>query len=109
MPANDLAIVILAAGKGTRLKSSLAKVLHRAGEPFDGRSRPLLHLPAAAGAAGFGAVARGPRRGRALLAGLREITTLKESSMPSYKDKLSPQELADLINYLVSLKGSVKP
>jgi bifunctional UDP-N-acetylglucosamine pyrophosphorylase / glucosamine-1-phosphate N-acetyltransferase len=31
MAANDLAIVILAAGKGTRLKSSLAKVLHRAG------------------------------------------------------------------------------
>jgi bifunctional UDP-N-acetylglucosamine pyrophosphorylase/glucosamine-1-phosphate N-acetyltransferase len=31
MAANDLAVVILAAGKGTRLKSSLAKVLHRAG------------------------------------------------------------------------------
>jgi bifunctional UDP-N-acetylglucosamine pyrophosphorylase/glucosamine-1-phosphate N-acetyltransferase len=31
MPANDLAVVILAAGKGTRLKSNLAKVLHRAG------------------------------------------------------------------------------
>lgn len=31
MPNNDLAIVVLAAGKGTRLKSGLAKVLHRAG------------------------------------------------------------------------------
>jgi len=42
MAANDLAIVILAAGKGTRLKSSLAKVLHRAG------GRPLIqHVVAA--------------------------------------------------------------
>src|SRR5579863_5642816 len=31
MPNSDIAIVILAAGKGTRLKSALAKVLHRAG------------------------------------------------------------------------------
>ena len=31
MSNNDIAVVILAAGKGTRLKSSLAKVLHRAG------------------------------------------------------------------------------
>ena len=31
MAASDLVIVILAAGKGTRLRSSLAKVLHRAG------------------------------------------------------------------------------
>src|SRR5260370_36458178 len=31
MSNNDLAVVILAAGKGTRLKSRLAKVLHRAG------------------------------------------------------------------------------
>ena len=31
MSNQDLAVVILAAGKGTRLKSSLAKVLHRAG------------------------------------------------------------------------------
>ena len=36
MKNNDLAIVILAAGKGTRLKSSLAKVLHPAG------GRPLI-------------------------------------------------------------------
>src|SRR6267142_2429745 len=31
MPNNDLAIVILVARKGTRLKSSLAQVLHHAG------------------------------------------------------------------------------
>ena len=36
MPASDTSIVILAAGKGTRLRSELAKVLHRAG------GRPLL-------------------------------------------------------------------
>ena len=36
MPAGDTSIVILAAGKGTRLRSHLAKVLHRAG------GRPLL-------------------------------------------------------------------
>ena len=31
MANSDFAIVILAAGKGTRLKSAVAKVLHRAG------------------------------------------------------------------------------
>lgn len=31
MKNNDLAVIILAAGKGTRLKSGLAKVMHRAG------------------------------------------------------------------------------
>ena len=31
MPNKDVVMVILAAGKGTRLKSSLAKVLHPAG------------------------------------------------------------------------------
>jgi bifunctional UDP-N-acetylglucosamine pyrophosphorylase/glucosamine-1-phosphate N-acetyltransferase len=42
MPANDLAVLILAAGKGTRLKSSQAKVLHGAG------GRPLVeHVVAA--------------------------------------------------------------
>ena len=38
-------------------------------------------------------------------ADLREYTILKTSSMPSYKDKLSAQEMADLLAYLVSLKG----
>src|SRR5437879_8357777 len=31
MPASDFVVVILGAGKGTRLRSGLAKVLHRAG------------------------------------------------------------------------------
>jgi small nuclear ribonucleoprotein (snRNP)-like protein len=39
---------------------------------------------------------------------LRESTVLPASSMPSYKDKLSPQELADVVSYLASLKGTDK-
>ena len=31
------------------------------------------------------------------------------SLMPSYRDKLSAEELADLVSYLVSLKGLVNP
>ena len=36
---------------------------------------------------------------------LHEFTVLTESPMPSYADQLSAQELADLLAYLVSLKG----
>jgi cytochrome c oxidase cbb3-type subunit III len=36
---------------------------------------------------------------------LREYAFVTTSSMPSYKDKLSNQELSDLISYLTSLKG----
>src|SRR5262249_52830657 len=36
---------------------------------------------------------------------LREYTVLKESPMPSYKDKLGSNEMADLLAYLLSLKG----
>ncbi len=36
---------------------------------------------------------------------LREITLLTTSSMPSYEGKFSSQELADLVTYLLSLKG----
>jgi cytochrome c oxidase cbb3-type subunit 3 len=38
-------------------------------------------------------------------ANLRESGFVEKSPMPSYKDKLSEQELADLVSYLVSLKG----
>ena len=38
---------------------------------------------------------------------LREFT-LQKSPMPSYRDKLTPQELSDLMAYLFSLKGAVK-
>ena len=37
-------------------------------------------------------------------ADLREFVVLKTTSMPSYKDKFSAQELADVVSYLVSLK-----
>jgi putative heme-binding domain-containing protein len=36
---------------------------------------------------------------------LREYTLLTTSSMPSYQGKFSSQELADLVTYLLSLKG----
>jgi putative heme-binding domain-containing protein len=36
---------------------------------------------------------------------LREHGFVKESAMPSYREKLSSQELADVIAYLVTLKG----
>jgi putative heme-binding domain-containing protein len=36
---------------------------------------------------------------------LREYELLKNSPMPSYRDRLTPQELADLVSYLSSLKG----
>lgn len=39
---------------------------------------------------------------------LRESEVIAKSSMPSYKDKLSAQERADVVSYLASLKGIEK-
>jgi len=36
---------------------------------------------------------------------LKEYAFIDKSPMPTYRDKLSPPELADLVSYLVSLKG----
>jgi putative heme-binding domain-containing protein len=36
----------------------------------------------------------------------KSSTLLKTSAMPSYKDKLSAQEMTDVVSYLLSLKGS---
>jgi putative heme-binding domain-containing protein len=36
---------------------------------------------------------------------LRELTVLKTSTMPSYRDTLSTQELADVVSYLTTLRG----
>ena len=36
---------------------------------------------------------------------LREYAFVKESAMPSYRDKLTPQQLADVVAYLTTLKG----
>ena len=38
-------------------------------------------------------------------ADLREFTILTKSNMPSYKDELTSEEIADVISYLLSLKG----
>jgi putative heme-binding domain-containing protein len=38
-------------------------------------------------------------------ANLRESAFIEKSPMPSYKDKLTHQELSDLVSYLASLKG----
>lgn len=37
---------------------------------------------------------------------LREYSLVTTSGMPSYKDKLSTQELADVVSYMASLKGT---
>ena len=37
---------------------------------------------------------------------LREFNILTNSSMPAYRDKLTYQEVADLVSYLASLKGA---
>ena len=36
---------------------------------------------------------------------LRELTVITESPMPSYADELSEQEIADVIAYLLTLRG----
>lgn len=40
---------------------------------------------------------------------LKEYGFVDTSPMPSYRDRLSAEELTDLVSYLVSLKGQVKP
>lgn len=40
---------------------------------------------------------------------IREYSFVSKSSMPSYKDKLNSQELADVVAYLVALKGVDNP
>jgi len=36
---------------------------------------------------------------------LKEYSFVDQSPMPSYKGRLTPEEVADLVGYLVSLKG----
>lgn len=40
---------------------------------------------------------------------LKELTFVDKSPMPSYRGKLSTQEVADLVSYLVSLRGGGTP
>ena len=43
-----------------------------------------------------------------VIADLRNYSVLTDSRMPSYKEKFTRQELADMVSYLVSLKGPNK-
>lgn len=43
-----------------------------------------------------------------MMSNLREHGFVDKSPMPSYKDKLTPVEVADLVSYLGTLKGIVK-
>jgi mono/diheme cytochrome c family protein len=38
-------------------------------------------------------------------ADLRELTVLTSSPMPSYRGRLSDEEIADVVAYLLTLKG----
>ena len=40
---------------------------------------------------------------------LKEFSSINTSSMPSYKDRLTAAERADVVAYLVSLKGIPQP
>ena len=42
------------------------------------------------------------------MSNIRELTFLDKSPMPSYRDKLTTQELTDLVSYLVSRKGGAQ-
>jgi putative heme-binding domain-containing protein len=37
---------------------------------------------------------------------LRDVSVITNSGMPSYKDKLNTQELADVVSYMAALKGT---
>jgi hypothetical protein len=39
---------------------------------------------------------------------VKDFAFVEKSPMPSYRDKLSPKELSDLVSYLVTLKGIEK-
>lgn len=40
---------------------------------------------------------------------LREYTILDKGLMPSYKDKLTPQQIIDIVNYLATLRPATPP
>jgi len=40
---------------------------------------------------------------------LKEFSFIEKSPMPSYRGKLSSQEVADVVSYLATLKGTYRP
>ena len=98
--AIEIETAILHPGAGKSLENRLVRLVRKNGEVINGlllnEDTFTVQITDAAG-----------KLASFQRADLSEFTFLDKSLMPPYEGKLNPQELADVIAYLVSLKGAV--